>query len=171
MNSFKDYSWIKRVFDVFLALMGIVLLFPFWLLFGFLIWLEDRGPIFYLQVRVGKGGKIFKSIKFRSMIPDAEKDLGPVQANENDPRITLIGRFLRKTAMDESLQLINIFKADMSFVGPRALRPVEIELNNASKIKSIFQVPGFKERSSVQPGLTGAAQVFVFPQPFTRREI
>lgn len=160
MNFFKDYLWIKRAFDVFLALMGIMLLFPFWFLFGFLIRMEDAGPIFYLQERVGKDGKIFKSIKFRSMIPDAEKNLGPVQARKNDPRITNIGRLLRKTAMDESPQLINIFNGDMSFVGPRALRPMEKEMAGTSGIRDIYQIPGFPKRSGITPGLTGVAQVF-----------
>ena len=93
------------------------------------------------------------------MIADAEKDLGPVQAEENDPRITKIGSFLRKTAMDELPQLINIFKGDMSFVGPRALRPQEREVNDNIS-KSVFKFPEFKIRSRTKPGLTGVAQVF-----------
>jgi len=94
------------------------------------------------------------------MILNAEDGIGPIQAKENDPRVTKIGRFLRKTAMDELPQLLNILKGDMSFVGPRALRPMEIESTDSSCTKAIFQVPGFKIRSSVQPGLTGVAQVF-----------
>lgn len=169
MNFLKNYLKIKRLFDISLALTGIMPLFPLWFLFGFLVWLEDRGPIFYLQERVGKDGRIFKSIKFRSMRPDAERDLGPVQAKENDPRITKVGKFLRKTAMDESLQLINIFKGDMSFVGPRALRPVEIEMGDTSSVRDIFQIPGFQRRSSVKPGLTGVAQVLA-PRNLPREE-
>lgn len=150
----------KRIFDFSLALVGLFISLPLWFVFGLIIWLVDRGPVFYLQERVGKGGKIFTSIKFRSMIFDAEKDLGPVQARENDPRVTKLGGFLRKTAMDELPQLLNILKGDMSFVGPRALRTVEIELAGSSSVKAIFQIPGFNKRSSIRPGLTGAAQVF-----------
>lgn len=150
----------KRIFDFSLALVGLFISLPLWFIFGLMIWLEERGPVFYLQERVGIGGKIFTSIKFRSMIFDAEKGLGPVQAKENDPRITKLGGFLRKTAMDELPQLLNILKGEMSFVGPRALRKVEIESADSSRAKPIFQIPGFKERSSIRPGLTGAGQVF-----------
>ena len=149
----------KRTFDFFLALIGLFVSLPPWLIFCLAIWFEDRGPIYYTQERVGKNAHIFKSIKFRSMRPDAEKGIGPVQAKDNDPRVTRIGKFLRKTAMDELPQLLNILKGDMSFVGPRALRPTEIESNGSSGAVPIFQVPGFKERSSVLPGLTGVAQV------------
>ncbi len=150
----------KRIFDFSLALVGLFISLPLWFVFGLMIWLEDRGPVFYFQDRVGIGGRIFRSIKFRSMIFDAEKGLGPVQAKENDPRITKLGRLLRKTAMDELPQLLNILKGEMSFVGPRALRTVEIESTDSSSVKPIFQIPGFKKRSSIRPGLTGAAQVF-----------
>lgn len=150
----------KRIFDFSLALVGLFISLPLWFVFGLIIWLEDRGPVFYFQDRVGIGGKIFTSIKFRSMVFDAEKDLGPVQAKENDPRITKMGGFLRKTAMDELPQLLNILKGDMSFVGPRALRTVEIESADSSSVKAIFQISGFKKRSSILPGLTGAGQVF-----------
>jgi lipopolysaccharide/colanic/teichoic acid biosynthesis glycosyltransferase len=132
---------------------------PLWPIIGLAIRLEDRGAVFYLQERVGRGGRLFKSIKFRSMRPDAEKGLGPTQAEENDVRITKTGRFLRKAAMDELPQLLNIFKGDMSFVGPRALRAAEIESTGGSQAKSIFEVPGFEKRSSIRPGLTGLAQV------------
>lgn len=133
---------------------------PLWFIFVLAIWFEDRGPIFYFQERVGKDGKIFKSIKFRSMIPEAEKNLGPIQAKKNDPRDTKIGRILRKMAMDELPQLINILNGEMSFVGPRALRPRETEPTDSSSVKDIFHVPGFEKRSSIRPGLTGVAQVF-----------
>lgn len=150
---------LKRMFDSGLALLGLFILSPLWLIFGLAIWLEDRRTVFYIQERVGKNGRLFKSIKFRSMLPSAEDGLGPVQAKENDPRITKVGRFLRKTAMDELPQLLNILKGDMSFVGPRALRPTEIELNGDSNIRNIFHIPGFEIRSSIQPGLTGVAQL------------
>ncbi len=150
----------KRIFDFLLALIGLFMSFQLWFIFGLALWFEDRGPIFYFQERVGKGGEIFNSVKFRSMIPGAEKNLGPVQAKKNDPRDTKIGRILRKTAMDELPQLINILKGEMSFVGPRALRPMEIELTDASRVRDIFHIPGFEKRASIQPGLTGVAQVF-----------
>ena len=121
--------FLKRPFDIALSFIGLVLSSPLWLLFGLLIWLQDRGPVFYGQERVGKNGRIFKALKFRSMIVDAEKGRGAVQAVENDPRVTKIGRILRATAMDELPQLWNIFKGDMSFVGPRALRPNEKEVH------------------------------------------
>jgi len=157
---FLEVNEMKRIFDFSLALIGLFISLPFWFIFALAIWLEDKGPIFYFQERVGKRGEIFKSLKFRSMIPEAEKSSGPVQAQNNDPRYTKIGRILRRTAMDELPQLVNIIKAEMSFVGPRALRPIEIELNGSSNVKPIFQIPGFERRSSVKPGLTGVAQVF-----------
>jgi len=152
---------LKRPFDIILSLLGIVISSPLWLLFALLIWLEDRGSIFYKQDRVGKGGRIFKAFKFRSMIQDAEKNLGPVQAVENDPRVTGIGRFLRGTALDELPQLINILKGDMSFVGPRALRPREKEVYGDQNSAEIEDIPGYKERHAVRPGLTGLAQVYL----------
>ena len=132
---------------------------PLWFIFGFLIWLQDCGQIFYIQERVGKNGVIFQGLKFRSMNTGAEDGIGPVQAKDNDPRVTRIGRFLRKTAMDELPQLWNIFKGEMSFVGPRALRPEESELNDSARTRSVFEIPGFQKRASIKPGLTGAAQV------------
>lgn len=151
---------LKRFFDYSLALIGMFIFSPLWLIITWAIWIEDRGPIFYIQERAGYKGGIFKGLKFRSMVKDAEKDIGPVQAKNNDPRITKIGRLLRKTAMDELPQLLNILKGEMSFVGPRALRPAEIELSGDNRALDIFQVPGFKMRATVQPGLTGVAQIY-----------
>ncbi|MBM4141633.1 MAG: sugar transferase [Nitrospira sp.] len=151
----------KRLFDIFLSSIGLIGSFPLWLLFSLAIRLEDRGPVFYKQERVGKNGKIFKAIKFRSMIPDAERNMGPVQAVENDPRITKVGKILRATAMDELPQLWNIFKGDMSFVGPRALRPKEKEVHGNPDRTKIEDIPSYKERLAVRPGLTGMAQVYL----------
>jgi len=152
---------LKRLFDICLSSIGLIGSSPLWVLFALLVLLEDGLPVFYLQERVGKSGKIFKGIKFRSMIKDAEKDTGPVQAIENDPRVTRVGRILRATAMDELPQLVNILKGDMSFVGPRALRPQEKEVRGNPEETDIKKIPGFHERLSVRPGLTGMAQVYL----------
>jgi lipopolysaccharide/colanic/teichoic acid biosynthesis glycosyltransferase len=149
----------KRLFDILLSSTGLILSSPLWLIFSIAIWLEDRGPIFYLQERVGRDGKIFKAIKFRSMIPDAEKHSGVVQAVENDPRVTKVGRVLGATAMDELPQLINILKGDMSFVGRRSLRPNEKEVHGNPDETSIEDIPG----------LTGIAQVYL-PGDALRKE-
>jgi len=159
--SFMRALFLKRPFDIALSSLGILLSSPLWLFFGLLIRLQDRGPVFYAQERVGKNGRIFKALKFRSMIRDAEKGQGPVQAVEDDPRITKIGRILRATAMDELPQLLNIFKGDMSFVGPRALRPNEKEVHGDKENEAIEEIPGYKERHAVRPGLTGLTQVYL----------
>lgn len=150
----------KRALDVLLSGFGLVASSPLWLLIAMAIKLEDGGPIFYAQDRVGEGGRLFRTFKFRSMIPDAEAVVGPLQAAENDPRVTRVGRLLRATAMDELPQLWNIFRGDMSFVGPRALRPGEIEANGPGEVRRLEDVPGYAERHLVRPGLTGVAQVF-----------
>lgn len=153
--------FLKRPFDIILSGLGILVSSPLWLVFAGLIWLEDRGSIFYTQDRAGKKGRVFKAYKFRSMIMDAEKEAGPVQATEHDPRVTRIGRIMRATAMDELPQLINIFKGDMSFVGPRALRPEEKEVDGEGKSLPMSAFRGYKERLAVRPGLTGLAQVYL----------
>lgn len=160
---------LKRSFDFTLSLAGLIVSSPLWILFAFLIWLEDRDSIFYKQERVGKDNRIFKVLKFRSMIKDAEKDIGPVQARENDPRVTKVGRILRATAMDELPQLINILKGDISFVGPRTLRPKESETHDDQDKMEIEKIPGYKERHSITPGLTGLAQIYL-PADALRRK-
>jgi len=150
---------IKRIFDVFLSSLGLIISSPFWILFGTLILIEDGWPIFYLQERVGKRRNVFKALKFRSMIKDAEKQTGPIQAVENDLRMTKIGRIMRATAMDELPQLINILKGDMSFVGPRAIRPEELEVNGNPQVTKIEDISGYYDRQSIRPGLTGLAQI------------
>jgi lipopolysaccharide/colanic/teichoic acid biosynthesis glycosyltransferase len=152
---------VKRIFDMALSGAGLVISSPVWLVIALAIKLDDGGPLFYLQERVGKEGRIFRVFKFRSMIVDAEKATGAVQATEHDPRVTRIGRLLRGTAMDELPQLINIFKGDMSFVGPRALRPQEREVSGNSDVLDISHVPGYEKRLTVTPGLTGLAQVYL----------
>jgi lipopolysaccharide/colanic/teichoic acid biosynthesis glycosyltransferase len=160
---------LKRLFDIFLSSIGIVGSFPLWLLFSLAIKIGDRGPVFYTQERVGKNGKTFKALKFRSMIKDAEKGAGPVQATENDPRVTKVGRILRATAMDELPQLVNILKGDMSFVGPRALRPEEREVRGNPAETNIEDVPGYRKRLTARPGLTGVAQIYL-PTDTLRRK-
>jgi lipopolysaccharide/colanic/teichoic acid biosynthesis glycosyltransferase len=150
----------KRLIDVLLAGTGILVSAPLWALIAAAIKLDSNGPVFYGQERVGEGGRIFRVLKFRSMIDDAEKGVGPKAAVEHDPRITRVGRVLRATAMDELPQLWNIFRGDMSFVGPRALRPEEIDVDTAGRSVPLQAIPGFAARSAVPPGLTGIAQIY-----------
>ena len=159
----------KRLFDILLSGVGLIGSTPLWIIFSVAIIIEDGLPIFYAQERVGKGGRIFRVLKFRSMIKDAEKTTGPVQAVENDPRVTKVGRILRKTAMDELPQLLNIFKGDMSFVGPRSLRPKEKEVHGNPDETAIEDIPGYYDRLKVRPGLTGMAQVYL-PSDALRKE-
>jgi lipopolysaccharide/colanic/teichoic acid biosynthesis glycosyltransferase len=158
----------KRAFDMALSGVGLLISSPLWLIFGAAIKLEDGGPIFYSQERVGCGGRSFDALKFRSMRADAESGVGAVQAVEDDPRVTRIGRFMRKTAMDELPQLWNIFRGDMSFVGPRALRPGEVEAADGGFV-AIDQIPGYASRTAVRPGLTGIAQIYA-PRDVPRRQ-
>jgi lipopolysaccharide/colanic/teichoic acid biosynthesis glycosyltransferase len=160
MAAFWKALYLKRPFDIGLSFIGLLLSSPLWVIFPAAIWLDDRGPVFYKQERVGKNGRIFKALKFRSMRTDAEKD-GPQQTRERDPRVTRVGRVLRGAALDELPQLFNIFKGDMSFVGPRALRPNEEEVNGRPGLRDIRDVPGFDRRHSARPGLTGLTQVFL----------
>ena len=159
---------LKRAFDFLLALSGLIGSAPLWAIFAAAIKLEDGGPVFFRQERVGLGGRTFMALKFRSMKPDAEAGVGAVQATERDPRVTRIGRLMRATAMDELPQLWNILRGDMSFVGPRALRPGEIEAGRGGLLERLEDVPGFATRIQVRPGLTGIAQVYA-PRDVPRR--
>ena len=156
----RPIPFAKRALDVALSGFGLIASAPVWALLAAAIKLEDRGPIFYSQPRVGEGGRTFEAFKFRSMIPNAEAGIGAVQATTRDPRVTRIGRVMRATAMDELPQLWNIFRGDMSFVGPRALRPGEIEVDGNGALVPMESIPGYAERHSVRPGLTGIAQIF-----------
>ena len=125
---------------------------PLWVLFAAAIKFEDGGPVFFSAgARRAAAAGVFDALKFRSMRPDAEAGTGAVQATENDPRVTRIGRFMRATAMDELPQLWNIFRGDMSFVGPRALRPGEIEAATAARLDAARNVPGLSRASACAP--------------------
>jgi lipopolysaccharide/colanic/teichoic acid biosynthesis glycosyltransferase len=159
---------VKRALDIVLSALGLVASAPLWAVLAAAIKALDGGPVFFRQERVGKGGRLFTALKFRSMRPDAEALVGAVQATENDPRVTAIGRLLRATAMDELPQLWNIFVGDMSFVGPRALRPGEIEAVGEALVR-LEDVPGYHQRIQVPPGLTGIAQIYA-PRDVRRRD-
>ncbi|HEX9106379.1 MAG TPA: TIGR03013 family XrtA/PEP-CTERM system glycosyltransferase [Longimicrobiales bacterium] len=141
----------KRLADVVLSLVGLVLALPVLLLSALLIKLESRGPVFYRQTRVGLRGADFEVVKFRSMREDAERD-GPAWAVQDDPRVTRYGAFMRKTRIDELPQLWNILRQDMSFVGPRPERPAFVRQLEA-------KLPYYSLRHTIRPGLTGWAQI------------
>jgi lipopolysaccharide/colanic/teichoic acid biosynthesis glycosyltransferase len=131
-----------------------------WVWIAICIKLADGGPVFYGQKRVGKNGVRFTSWKFRSMVADADQRFGPLQAQPGDARVTRMGRFLRATGLDELPQFGNILVGDMSFVGPRALLPAEIEVHGNGALVPIEEIPGYAIRQWVRPGLTGIAQVY-----------
>ena len=144
-------SLVKRTMDVALSALGLVALAVLFPILALAIWLEDRGPIFYAQERMGLDGRLFRMLKFRSMRVDAEDD-GARWTEENDPRRTLVGAFLRQTSLDELPQLINVFKGEMSLVGPRPERPEFV-----STFREKF--PQYMLRHRVRAGITGWAQV------------
>lgn len=149
----------KRLFDFILSNILLILLSPFFIIITILIKIDSRGPVFFLQDRVGKDGRIFKICKFRTMIESAEKKF-KLEINkdniddfifqkENDPRVTRLGKFLRKISLDEIPQLINVAKGEMSFVGPRPEIPEIVR----------YYRDEYKKRLKVKPGLTGLAQI------------
>ena len=143
---------VKRFADIVFSFILLVGFLPLWILFAVILRLDSRGSIFYTQKRVGKDGKIYNMIKFRSMVSGAEKMTGPVWASYNDPRVTQFGRFLRKFRLDEIPQLINVIKGDMSWIGPRPERPFFVE-----KFKK--KIPLYGRRLRIRPGITGWAQI------------
>ncbi|MCI0946049.1 sugar transferase [Clostridioides difficile] len=155
-----DYSIVKgtvlfdlyqRIMDLVLSIIGLVIGLPLIAIFGILIKIEDKGPITYKQERLGKCGRRFYIYKLRSMRTDAEK-FGAQWAEKDDPRITKVGKFIRKTRIDEIPQLFNILKGDMGLIGPRPERPnFTVQFNE--------EIPGFINRLAIKPGLTGWAQV------------
>lgn len=143
---------VKRLMDIVVSLVVLILTFPIILIVAIAIKLDSKGPVFYKQIRVGKDGKEFKIYKFRSMIQDAEKYTGPVWSTKDDPRITRVGKIIRKFRLDEIPQFINVLRGEMSLVGPRPERPYFVE--QLSK-----EIPLYKRRLKVKPGITGWAQV------------
>jgi lipopolysaccharide/colanic/teichoic acid biosynthesis glycosyltransferase len=145
----------KRPMDLTILLLAHVVLLPLWLLLWvlipLLIWLEDRGPVFYRQERVGRGGRSFGLFKFRSMSVMNEGESWPGFTTRDDPRITRIGRLLRSTALDELPQIINLWRGDISLVGPRALPPYMYD-------DYLKEEPRFARRLRIRPGLTGLSQ-------------
>jgi lipopolysaccharide/colanic/teichoic acid biosynthesis glycosyltransferase len=142
----------KRLFDILLATGGMVCSSPIWLASIFLIWFEDPGPVLFVKNSVGKGGVNFHQYKFRTMVREAEVNTGPILASNGDERVLMIGRLLRKSALDELPQLLNILKGEMSFAGPRPQRTVLVH-------GYLQTFPQYAQRHQVLPGLSGLAQV------------
>jgi len=149
----KRFEEFKRVFDILVASFGLVIAAPFMVLTAIAIKTVSPGPIFFRQERVGQNGKRFLIYKLRTMKVDAEKETGPVWAQENDDRLIKFGRLMRKMHLDELPQLFNILKGEMSIVGPRPERPIFVK--SLSK-----EIGDYKKRLMVKPGLTGLAQVW-----------
>jgi Undecaprenyl-phosphate glucose phosphotransferase len=143
---------VKRVVDVFVSSLGLVILSPVFLVVAGLVKLTSRGRVFYRQKRMGLDGRRFSMIKFRTMVRDAEVESGPVMSRPGDPRLTKVGRFLRKFSLDEFPQLINVFKGEMSLIGPRPERPEFVR-------EFAGQIPNYMLRHKVKCGITGWAQV------------
>ena len=143
---------IKRIFDLLISLLVLMVSWPILIILGLLIYLEDRGSVFFVQQRLGKGGVPFNIIKFRSMILSAEKSGTGLYSYKDDPRITRVGNFIRKTSLDELPQVFNVIRGEMSIVGPRP--PVVYELGPWQDY-----TPDMLERFKVKPGITGLAQI------------
>ena len=162
LDSKRTYWVLRRAQDVILSALALIVLLPVLLILALVIWIDSPGasPIF-AQERVGRDGKVFRFLKFRSMIPNAEQKLnelleknemdGPVFKIKDDPRITRVGRFIRKTGLDELAQLINILKGDMSIVGPRPALPREVEQYDDYARQRLYVTPGLTCYWQIQP--------------------
>ncbi len=143
---------LKRVFDIFFSFFALILVFPLLVIIALLVKLDSPGPVFYRGKRVGKDGRIFRIFKFRTMVPDAEEIGGP-STPADDPRLTKVGRFLKKYQLDELPQLINVIKGEMSLVGPRPEVPFYVNMMTEEEKKVIL---------SVRPGMTDWASLWNF---------
>jgi len=148
-----EQAFVKRIEDIIVSLIMIIITSPLMLVVALLIKITSKGPVFFRQERITKDNRSFNLIKFRTMRIDAEKLTGPVLSEENDPRVTKIGRVLRRARIDELPQFFNVLKGDMSVVGPRPERPFFVE-------QFIHDLPEYEHRFSVKAGITGYAQVF-----------
>ena len=151
-SPFDPYPVLKRIIDMILSAIGLIIFVLMLPLLALVIVIDSPGPIFFAQNRVGKAGKSFRLFKLRSMVPDAERDTGPLWAVSGDPRVTSVGRLLRKSRLDEVPQLLNVVAGHMSLVGPRPERPAFV----ADLAK---EIPFYRARLNVRPGVTGWAQV------------
>jgi len=143
---------VKTIGDYLISVVVIVAGFPLWMVLSLAVIIDSRGPVFYRQERVGKGGHVYRIFKFRSMIHDAEKHSGPIWAGKNDKRITRVGNFMRKTRLDEIPQFLNVLRGEMSVVGPRPERPEFMD-----ELRRVY--PFYSKRLTIKPGITGWAQV------------
>ncbi len=146
------YQIFKRCFDVFTASLSLLVLSPLFLIIAVLVKIDSEGPVFFKQKRLGRKGKIFEMWKFRTMRKNAELETGPVWAEDGDPRVTKFGQFLRNSHLDELPQLFNMFKGEMSLIGPRPERRELIKMIDK-------RIPSFHQRLDITPGITGLAQV------------
>ncbi|MBD3369115.1 exopolysaccharide biosynthesis polyprenyl glycosylphosphotransferase [Candidatus Fermentibacteria bacterium] len=143
---------VKTFFDYGLSILVVGITLPLWIIIAVAIKINSKGPVFYRQERVGKGGHTFRIFKFRSMVRDAESKSGPVWAGKDDPRITWVGKIFRKTRLDELPQFLNVLRGEMSVVGPRPERPAFVE-----ELREVY--PFYSKRLTIKPGITGWAQV------------
>ena len=149
----RTYYIAKRIFDFVVSVAAVIILSPLFILTALLIKLTSKGPVIFTQIRVGKDGRLFKIFKFRTMKVDAEKETGPVWAAKDDPRLIPVGKFLRKSHMDEIPQFFNVLRGEMSVIGPRPERPEFVQ-----ELKK--KIPEYEKRLAVKPGITGLAQVW-----------
>lgn len=146
------WAAVKRGMDIGLSCLAIPFLLPVWLILAVLIKLDSRGSVLFRQIRIGQSGRAFVLYKLRSMIQNAEQETGPVWATNPDPRVTRVGRLMRRFGLDETMQVINVLRGEMSLVGPRPERPYFVE-------RLRHEVPNYEARLLAKPGITGWAQI------------